>query len=115
MELISIGLFFIAFFGLITSRNIIKSIIFIMVKQAAVVMFWLQIGSEGLPVPPIIYDSALLEEIEIIADPLPQTLTLTAIIIGFSVIAIIITMLNTLFRQHNTTDWQTIEKLEAQK
>ncbi|MCL1862988.1 MAG: NADH-quinone oxidoreductase subunit K [Defluviitaleaceae bacterium] len=112
MEFISIALFFIALFGLITSKNIIKSIIFIMVKQTAVGMFWLQISAGDLPLPPIIYDTDLLAEIEVMADPLPQTLTLTAIIIGFSVIAIIITMLNNLFRQHNTTDWKTIEMLQ---
>jgi len=113
VEFIAIALFFIALFGLITSKNIIKSIIFIMVQQTAVVMFWLQISAQDLPVPPIIYDPALLEEMEAIADPLPQALTLTAIIIGFSVITIIITMLNNLFRTHNTTDWQTIETLEG--
>lgn len=113
MEFISVALFFIALFALITSKNIIKSIIFIIVQQTAVVMFWLQTSTEELPIPPIIYDPMLLEELEAIADPLPQALTLTAIIIGFSVISIIITMLNNLFRTHNTTDWKTIEDLEG--
>jgi multisubunit Na+/H+ antiporter MnhC subunit len=82
--------------------------------QTAVVMFWLKLGAETnlMPDPPIIYDTALLDNLTLLADPLPQALTLTAIIIGFSVVAIIITMLNTLFRQHGTTDWQKMKELE---
>jgi multicomponent Na+:H+ antiporter subunit C len=112
LEVFSIALFFVAFYGLITSRNIIKSIIFILLMQTSVVMFWLNLSAEVrlLPIPPIIYDTSLLENPGQIADPLPQALTLTAIIIGFAVIAIILTMLNTLFRQHGTTDWQTMEE-----
>jgi multisubunit Na+/H+ antiporter MnhC subunit len=112
LEVFSIALFFIAFYGIITSKNMIKSIIFIMLMQTAVVMFWLNLSAEIrlLPIPPIIYDGALLETPGQIADPLPQALTLTAIIIGFAVVAIIITMLNTLFRLHKTTDWQTMEE-----
>ena len=114
LEIFSIALFFIAFFGLITSDNTIKSIIFILLIQTSVVMFWLKLGAEtdAMPAPPIIHDAAILEEAGYIADPLPQALTLTAIIIGFAVVAIIITMLNTLFRQHGTTDWKKMEELE---
>ncbi|MCL2704273.1 MAG: cation:proton antiporter subunit C [Defluviitaleaceae bacterium] len=113
MEIFSIALFFLAYFGIITSKNIIKSIIFIMLMQTAAVMFWLKLGAEtsAMPAPPIIYEADLLERAVFIADPLPQALTLTAIIIGFSVIAIIITMLNTLYRHHRTTDWGKLEKL----
>ena len=107
-------MFFISFLGIIISNNIVKSIIFILLMQTSIVMFWLKlgIGSNALPTPPIIHDPALLDGLGLIADPLPQALTLTAIIIGFSVIAIVITMLNTLFRQHMTTNWQKMEAME---
>ena len=87
-----------------------------MLMQTAVVMFWLMLGAKtnDMPIPPIIYDISLLEDMGYISDPLPQALTLTAIIIGFSVIAIIITMLNSLYRQHGTADWAKMEELEAQ-
>jgi multicomponent Na+:H+ antiporter subunit C len=50
----------------------------------------------------------LLYDKTAIADPFPQALMLTAIIIGVSVTAINITMLNTLFRKFKTLDWKTM-------
>lgn len=111
LELFPVVLFFISFFGLITSNNIIKSIIFIMLMQSAVVMFWLIGGSMVGNAPPI---GAYHPDLELISDPLPQALMLTAIIIGISVTAINITMLNTLFREHKTVDWETMEKKAAE-
>jgi len=110
LEIFSIIMFFISLFGLITCNNVIKSIIFILMIQTAVIMFWLTIGRGNLS--PIVDDIAILEDITQIADPLPQALMLTAIIIGISVTAVIITMLNTLFRKHHMTDWKTMEEIE---
>ena len=110
LEIFSIIMFFISLFGLISANSIVKSIIFILIMQTAVIMFWLTIGPGYNP--PIIDDAALLAEPQYIADPLPQALMLTAIIIGISVAAIKITMLNTIFRSHRTTDWESLEKLE---
>jgi len=109
-DLFAVGLFFLSFFGLITSRNIIKCIIFILLMQTAVIMFWLFLGASSGTTPPIIDSPELMENIAVISDPLPQALMLTAIIIGISVVAINITMVNTLFRKHNTTDWSEMAK-----
>ena len=113
VEIFSLALFFISFFGLLTSKNVIKTIVFIMLFQTAVIMFWLKLGIEGsaTPTPPIIYDPALLDNIHYIGDPLPQALMLTAIIIGFSVIAIVITMFNSVERQYGTAEWKELEEL----
>jgi len=106
VELFSIALFFISFFGLITSKKAIKSIVFILIMQSAVVMFFLSIGySDGI-LPPI---GDRLENPQHAADPLPQALMLTAIIIAISVVAVNITMLMTLFRKYRTTDWDTLK------
>jgi multicomponent Na+:H+ antiporter subunit C len=107
-DVFAIALFFISIFGLLTSRNIIKSIIFILVMQTAVIMFWIFLSSRFGDIPPIINDPALLNDMTAIADPFPQALMLTAIIIGISVTAICITMLNTLFRRHKTIEWKSL-------
>ena len=111
LVIFSIIMFFIGIFGLITCNNIVKSIIFTLVMQTSVIMFWLTIGRGNIP--PIIGDVALLEDTHFIANPLPQALMLTAIIIGISVTAVMITMLNTLFRKHLMTDWKAMEKIES--
>ena len=111
LEIFPIILFFIGFFGIITSRSIIKAIVFTMIMQTSSIMFWLVVGSRYGNTPPIILDPGLLENVEFIADPLPQALMLTAIIIGMAVTAINITMLNALFRKYKTADWATMRIL----
>ena len=105
-------LFFISFFGMITSRNVIKTIIFIVIMQTSVIIFWISISANHGRTPPIIsVEQVNANQLENIADPLPQALMLTAIVIGISVTAIIITMLNALFRKYSSTDWSTLEQL----
>jgi len=119
VELSAILMFFISFYGLIISRSIIKSIIFIVFMEVAVVMFWLSFGFRPGLAPPII---ASMENIEgvgnwtenwmyytdymvYMGDPLPQALMITAIIIGLSVTAVNTIMFITLYRKYKTTDW----------
>ena len=106
IELFCIVLFFICFFGLITGKNIIKSIAFLGVMEMSVIMFFLSIGFRSGILPPIGVDLVP----EYVADPLPQALMITAIIIGLSVMAVAVTMLMTLFRKHNTADWDIVRK-----
>lgn len=109
LELFPILLFFIGFFGVITTNNIVKAIVCVMLMQTAVIMFWLGIGARTGVLPPIIPDAAYLEDLEAIADPLPQALMITAIIIGIAVNAIAITMLNTLFKKYKTIEWTDMD------
>jgi multisubunit Na+/H+ antiporter MnhC subunit len=116
ISLFAVAMFFLSFYGIFISNNIIKSIIFVLLMQASVITFWLTlgVGEDTTPYPPIIYDAALLENVENIADPVPQAITITTIIIGFSVVAIVLTMLNTLHRQYGTTDWKKLRKLSTE-
>ena len=100
LEIAPVALFFISFYGMITSKKIINSIVFISVMEMAVVLFFLSIGFRTGMLPPI---GENLERS--FADPLPQALMITAIIIGLAVTAVNLTMLITLCRQYKTTDW----------
>jgi len=104
VEIASVLVFFIGFYGLITSKNIIKSIAAIGLMELSVVVFFLGIGfTEGIK-PPIGQDLSGT------ADPLPQALVITAIIIGVAVTAITLTMLISLYRQSGSTDWDIAQK-----
>ncbi|MCL2528259.1 MAG: cation:proton antiporter subunit C [Defluviitaleaceae bacterium] len=107
VEIFAVIMFFISFYGLITSKNAIKSIVFIVLMEASVIMFFLSLGYSRGILPPI---GENLQDIENIADPLPQALMLTAIIIGLAITAINITMLITLFRKVKSTDWDVIKE-----
>jgi len=113
VELASIVMFFISFFGLITARNIIKSIVFIVLMELAAVMFWLSIGFREGIVPPIGV-SMYGMEMDYIADPFPQALMITAIVIGLSVTAINTIMFITMYRKYKTTDWDIAKKRSSE-
>lgn len=110
LNVIPLILFFISFFGLITGRNIIKSIVYILLMQTSVVMAWLIAGSRLGTVPPIIHDIEHLDP-GVIADPLPQALMITAIIIGVAVMAVNIVMLNFLLRKYSSAEWKVVSRL----
>ena len=106
LELTPILLFFISFFGLITSNNAIKSIVFTLLLQSSAVLFWLVVAASTGTTPPI---GVYSQNPDTIADPLPQAFMLTANIIAVSVAAVNITMFNTVFRKYVSTDWATLQ------
>ena len=127
IEIVAILMFFIGFYGLITSRKMIKSIVLTVILEASVILFFLSISygigfsigfSTGFSIgfrseilPPI---GAHFEHFERFADPLPQALMITAIIIGAAVTTIKITMVMTFFRKYKTTDWEHARKIRRE-
>jgi len=107
VEIASIAMFFIGFYGLIVTRNMVKSIIFTVLMESGVIMFFLSIGARSGILPPI---GENLEHIGYLADPLPSALMITAIVIGLSVTAINIIMVITLFRKHLSADWAVVRE-----
>ena len=104
IELFAIFAFFISFFGLITSRGVIKSIVSIAVMEVSVIVFFLGIGYTQNTRPPIGH------ELSNAADPLPQALVITAIIIGVALTAVNLTMLISLTRQFKATEWDILKR-----
>jgi len=102
VEISSVIMFFIGFYGLITNKNIIKSIASMTIMEMAVIVFFLGIGFEAGMRPPI------GKTMENAADPLPQALVFTAVIIGITVTAVNLTMLISLSHQNKKTDWDSI-------
>lgn len=72
--------------------------------EISVIMFIISIGfANGMKAP-------IGRNIENPSDPLPQSLVITAIIIGVAVSAVILTMLISLYRQYKTTDWDAFKR-----
>ena len=103
VELAAIVMFFIGYIGLITSKSVVKAIIATIVIEMAVVFFFLSLGFRSGIRPPI------GQEMVNVADPLPQALVLTAIIIGVAVTAVNLTMLIAIYRRQKTTDWDKLK------
>ena len=104
LEVLVAVVFFISFYGLITSKNVIQSIVALVLMEISVIMFFLTLGYQSGIMPPI------GQGLENVSDPLPQALMITAIVIGVAVAAVNLTMLISLCRQSKTTDWDVVQK-----
>ena len=113
IEFFALAMFFVGVYGLFVSKNVIKSVVFISVLEIAVIMYWVGLGFRIGMVPPI--QEFLYGDMDYIADPLPQALMITAIIIGMSVTAANLIMLITLIRKVKSTDWDTIKSMSAEE
>ncbi|NBG87724.1 sodium:proton antiporter [Isachenkonia alkalipeptolytica] len=102
--LLMIGL---GLYGLATSRHLIKSIIFLNVLEAAVILFFLRLFYLPEGTAPII--TSLGGEA---VDPLPQALMITTIVIGASVTALALMMSIKIYHQYGTLDWKILLEKE---
>jgi len=113
IEIGALVMFFIGFYGLITGNNVIKSIVFISILEMSVIIFWVSLGFRSGMVPPVRH--FLEYDLAYIADPLPQALMITAIIIGMSVTAANIVMLITLVRKVKSTNWADLKEKSTEE
>jgi len=107
-SLVAIALFMIGFYGLLARRNIIKSIMSFSVIQAAIILFFLNINLFENALPPI-------GDISPMADPFPQALMITAIVIGVAVTAIGLTMFISLYHHYGTTNWKKVVAMRKEE
>ncbi|WHH57700.1 cation:proton antiporter subunit C [Petroclostridium sp. X23] len=103
-ETVSIILFFIGIYGIIARRNIVKTVISIGIMESAIILFFMTINFKEGDMPPI-GGSAY----GCMADPLPQALMITAIVIGVAVTAVSLTMFITLYHKYGTTNWKKVK------
>lgn len=105
-ESISILLFFVGVYGLIARQNIIKSIMSISIMQVAIILYFITTNIAPGSVPPIGDVAQTLQ----VADPLPQALMITNIVIGIGVTAAGLTMFIHLYHRYGSTNWQKVMK-----
>ena len=112
IQIAAVLMFFLGFFGLITSKNIIKSVVSLILKETAVIVFFLGLRHRFGILPPI--GDSLAGDMQYIADPLPQALMITAIIIGLAVTAVDITMVMYLTRKTKSADWDEVKAISRE-
>ena len=104
--IIAFILFFIGIYGLIARRNIIKAIIAFGIMESAIILYFLGAHHERNSIPPLLLKQ--IGEHAVVADPLPQALMITSIVIGVSVTAVGLTMFISLYYHYGTTNWQKV-------
>lgn len=100
---LALALFFIGLYGAMSQRNIIKTIISVGIMDAAVVAFFMMSNYAPGARAPVASDSGLP-----MADPVPQALMITAIVIGVSVVAMCLAMYMRVMYRYGTADWDIL-------
>ena len=105
--IVAIALFIIGIYGLLARRNIIKSIMSFAIIQAAIILYFITINLPENVIPPITDKTGSVDP-ALMADPFPQALMITAIVIGVAVTAVGLTMFISLYHHYGTTNWRKV-------
>ncbi len=98
--------FLIGLWAVLRKRNLVKKIIGLGIINSAIVILFVYAASEGADTAPILYG----DPEGIMADPLPQALMLTAIVIGVSLTALALGLSYRLYVRYGTLDVREIER-----
>lgn len=99
VEIIALLIFFVGVFGLLSNRNIIKTIMCIAIIDIAIILFFIGINYEKWMTPPVGEDTSVM------ADPTVQAIMITAIIIGIAVTSVALMMFIVMYNRYGTTNW----------
>jgi multicomponent Na+:H+ antiporter subunit C len=94
------------FFGILLKKNLMMKIIAMDVMSTGVIAYYVLVASRSGVLTPI----QLGDEPLAYADPVPQAVILTAIVIGFSIQALMLVGVMKLARDNPTLETQEIEK-----
>lgn len=93
----------IGLYGIVTSRQVVKTILCMNLVQTAIILLLLSLASQTGNAVPILG----MSEGERV-DPLPQAMMITAIVIGASVTALGLFMSGKLFHYYGSLEWRAI-------
>ena len=110
-----VAMIFIGLFAVIFKRNLVKIVIGISIIESGVNLFLITLGYRGEGVAPI-FTSASSEVAnnapESMVLPVPQALTLTSIVIGVAVLALMLSLVMHIYRHYGTLDVRKIRRLK---
>lgn len=98
------------FFGIILKKNLLMKIISMDVMSTGVIAYYVLIASRDGVFTPIVDSSRSTVDQVAYADPVPQAVILTAIVIGFSIQALMLVGVMKLSRDNPTLETSEIER-----
>ncbi len=107
----SISLILIGLYAALTKRSLLKIIIGLSIVDGGIHLLLIAIGYVKNGTAPIFspgYEDAAANMV----DPVPQALVLTAIVIGFAVTAVALSLVIRLYRHHHTLEIDEIKNLK---
>ncbi|HHL57733.1 MAG: cation:proton antiporter [Bacteroidetes bacterium] len=107
----SILLILIGLYAVLTKRSLIKIVIGMSIIDGGIHLLLITIGYlKGGTAP--IFSPGYEEAAAQMVDPVPQALVLTAIVIGFGVTAVALSLIIRLYRHHHTLEIDEIKRLK---
>ncbi len=110
IHIASFGLILIGFYIMFTQKNLIKIILGLDIAETGVNIFLVSAGYFKNHTAPIFSKAGL--SAEQMTDPIPQALVLTAIVIGFGITALALSLVVKLYRETGTLDVSKIRGLK---
>ncbi len=107
----SILLILIGLYAVLTKRSLIKIVIGLSIIDAGIHLLLVAIGYINMGTAPI-FSPGYEDAAAIMVDPVPQALVLTAIVIGFAVTAVALSLVIRLYRHHHTLEIDEIKNLK---
>jgi multicomponent Na+:H+ antiporter subunit C len=103
-----VGLILIGLYALIFKRNLIKMVIGVTLIESGVNLFLITLGFRKDSIAPIYTSSPG----GIMSLPVPQALTLTSIVIGVAVLALMLSLVIHIYRHYGTLDVREARRLK---
>jgi multicomponent Na+:H+ antiporter subunit C len=98
-----LGLILIGLWGMLTQRNMIRIIIGFSLMDTGIHMVMVSIGYVTGGTAPIINDAVpMADAVNLVVDPVPSALVLTAIVIGLGVTAVMLSFAVRIYKTHRT-------------
>jgi multicomponent Na+:H+ antiporter subunit C len=110
----AIGLILIGLYAVLIKKHLTKIVIGLSIIDAGIHLLFIAIGYVSKGTAPIFSPAGekLVAEGQPMVDPVPQALVLTAIVIGFAVTAVALSLVIRLYRHHHTARIDQIKTLK---
>ena len=97
----------------ITHHNLVKKLIGLYIVQTSVIFFLVTTGAKEGATVPVILDGTAPFSADAYVNPLPQVLTLTAIVVQIATLGVSLGLVSRIYRKYGSLDEdQILDKLE---
>ena len=97
-------LFVFGFYIMITHKNLIKKLIGMYLLQTSVILFFVTLGVKAGSTVPILLSDVTPVVTQDYANPLPQVLMLTAIVVGVATLGVSLALVIAIYRRYKTLE-----------
>jgi multicomponent Na+:H+ antiporter subunit C len=108
--LVAAWVFCVGLYGIVTSRNLIHLIICLSVSQSSTLVLLLAIGYRSGGTAPIFFD---IPNNARVVDPVVQALTLTDVVVGVTVVALLLALAVQIHKETGTLDPEALRPMRG--